>query len=97
MAALDELENLSAPVRVFVRDCCVLDPNRSVEIPALYERYREWCKANGHDKPRPTNLFGRDLHTAFPQLRNTRPRTDTGERVRAYEGISLRDRVEVPL
>lgn len=88
-AAIEELESLSSPLRVFVRDCCVIGELREVEIPALYASYQQWCKDNGRDKPLNRQMFGRELHTAFPQLTETQPRTASGGRVRMYQGIGL--------
>lgn len=92
--AIEELESLSAPLRVFVRDCCVIAPALQVEIPALYERYQQWCKDNGRDKPANRQIFGRDLHTSFPHLTESQPRRPDGKRIRVYQGIGLSYGVE---
>lgn len=87
--AIEELESLSAPLRVFVRDCCIVAPGQQVEVPSLYERYQQWCKDNGRDKPANKQIFGRDLHTSFPHLTEIQPRRPDGKRIRAYQGIGL--------
>lgn len=56
----------------------------------LYDAWKQWCDGQGRDKPGTKQMFGRDLHAAFPVLKVTRPRDPLGRRYRQYEGIRLR-------
>ena len=87
--AVEELESLSAPLKVFVRDCCTIGEARTVEIQVLYASYLQWCKDNGRDRPSNKQTFGRDLHTSFPWLTESQPRKPDGSRPRLYQGIGL--------
>ena len=87
--ALRELEDLSSPIRAFVRERCDVGPGQRIEVSALYERWREWCTSTGRSHPGNIQAFGRDVRSAFPDLRVIRSRDDDG-RFRAYAGISCR-------
>lgn len=88
--AIAELEYLSAPLKVFARDCCAVAPEETVEIKSLYERYQQWCKDSGRDKPLNLQVFGANLRTSFPHLKETQPRRPDGKRPRVYHGIGIR-------
>lgn len=87
-----DLEAISAPITVFLRDVCEVGAGRTIEVGVLYERWVEWCKANGRD-PRNKQVFGRDLRTVLPEIGETqRTKPDLGgtqRRVRFYEGVCL--------
>jgi putative DNA primase/helicase len=88
MALVDELENLSSPIMAFIKDCCVVAPEESVECSRLYEQWCRWNDDNDRPNLLPTNLFGRDLHAAVPCL-STGQRRINGKEVRVYIGIGL--------
>jgi len=87
--ALQELEDLSSPIRAFVRERCDVAPGLRVEVSALYERWREWCTSTGRSHPGNVQTFGRDVRAAFPDLRVIQSR-DRDDRFRVYAGLSCR-------
>lgn len=86
--ALQDLEDLSSPIRAFVRERCELGPGLQVEVNQMYEAWQDYCSSTGRDRTGTIQSFGRDLKAACPNLRVVRPR-DGGERMRCYEGIRL--------
>jgi putative DNA primase/helicase len=90
--AQSDLEAISAPITVFLRDVCEQSPTAQIDVDELYTKWVEWCKANGRD-PQNKQVFGRDLHTVLPQLgEGQRTRMDLGgkpKRVRVYKGVGL--------
>jgi len=60
-----------------------------VSVELLYQTWRMWCDAVGRKEAGTKQTFGRDLRTAVPSLRTTRPR-DGDDRHRVYEGIGLK-------
>jgi putative DNA primase/helicase len=89
-AALREMEDLASPISAFARERCVLGPEHEIVMDHLYLLYREWCVENGR-KISNKQTFGRDLGTAFPRIRRTRPRDEAGGRYRTYRGIAKRE------
>ena len=87
---IGELTDLASPVGAFVRDCCNVGPGLQIERSALFEAWKRWCEAQGREHPGNAASFGRDLRAAVPALGDAQPRTDAGERIRVYEGISLK-------
>jgi putative DNA primase/helicase len=86
--AVEELEMLGSPIKAYVRDRAEVRPGHREPVELLYQDHRMWCEDNGR-KPPTKQMFGRDLKTAVPGLRITRPRED-GDRTRCYEGIRIR-------
>jgi len=86
---IKHLEDLGAPVNVFLREMCRVAPGATVSVEAMFDAWRTWC-ARAHRDPGDSQAFGRDLHAAIPGLVVRRPRVD-GERQRVYEGIGLQD------
>lgn len=87
--AIQELEDLGSPIGAFLRDRCTVGAGLEVESSALFDAWREWCRAQGRDHPGTVQSFGRDLRAAVPQL-DTRQRRDlAGGRARVFIGISL--------
>jgi putative DNA primase/helicase len=84
--AVRVLHELASPVAAFVREKCVLGADQKVPIDDLYQKYGEWCVANGHIKSS-KQIFGRNLRAAFPALKERRLGTE--ERERQYVGIDL--------
>jgi putative DNA primase/helicase len=87
--AVRELEDLGSPITAFIRDCCVVAPGRMVEVTRLFEVWCQWSKEQGRDYTGNIQLFGRDLRSALPNLKTSRPRDDD-DRIRMYEGLGLR-------
>jgi putative DNA primase/helicase len=87
--ALEELEHLSSPIKAFVHDCCTIAHGKQVSGPELFEAWRSWCTEQGRDHTGTIQAFGKNLRTAFPFVKDTRPRG--GEtRHRLYQGLSLK-------
>lgn len=87
---LEDLDELASPITSFVRDRCIVGPEFSVPIGALFSEWKSWCETHGRDHPGTCEAFGKDLRAAVPTLRRTKPRLG-GERVPTCEGIGLRE------
>ena len=85
--AIDDIETLGAPVKAFIRDQCEVGAGRRIVVDTLYQRWREWCIEEGRKDPGTKEWFGRNLHSAVPGLRVSRPRKGK-ERDRYYEGVT---------
>ena len=83
------MDELASPIAAFLRDRCVIEPDATCPVPAMYESWRSWCHEHGRGAVGDEHSFGRDLHAAIPALATIRPRTPLG-RVRHYTGIRLR-------
>lgn len=70
---VQQFQDLASPIRVFVEECCVLSEGAAVAKRGLYERYTEWCQLNGK-RAKEDGIFYRDLYSAFPNIRETKPR-----------------------
>lgn len=95
--ALQQLEDLSSPVKVFLRERCDLAPGVRAKPDDLYTDWGLWCDEQGRKYISDLQQFGRDLHAAIPGLKVVRPRID-GRQVRMYEGIKLKnesDEIEI--
>lgn len=86
--ALADLEAISSPITVFLRDVCAVGAGKSIECGALYERWSDWCKSNGRE-PGNKQVFGRDLRTAIPEVGESQHRHLDGSRRRFYEGVGI--------
>lgn len=86
----EQMEDLSSPIGMFVRERCNLGAGEDVAVEHLYSAWQAWCKDKGWRDSTTAQTFGRDLSAAFPQLSRSRPRDDDGGRYRAYEGIGLK-------
>jgi putative DNA primase/helicase len=89
---VQDLEDLSSPVSVFVRERCELGAAFKAPVRDLYAAWQNWCEANGKKDVGTAQTFGRDLRAALPDLDDSRPRTGD-ERVRVYVGIRLNTEV----
>jgi putative DNA primase/helicase len=85
----EDLENLSSPVKSFVKEHCVTGPEHRVEVNVLYNAWRAWNGSIGQYSVPQANLFSRDLYAAYPQIRRSQVRGDDGKRKRVYVGIGL--------
>lgn len=85
---VEEWDNLSSPVRVFVKERCDLGPFKRIGVSELYQAYVEWCREIGVIYPEAPNTFGRNLRAVVPHLSIVHPRVGEG-RIRFYDGIGL--------
>lgn len=90
------LEDLSAPVIAFVRDCCDIGPGFEMDKGDLFEAWKEWCLDGNRDRPGTKAVFARDLRASFPKVQPTRPR-DGASRRQGFRGIQLRLRSSEPM
>jgi putative DNA primase/helicase len=88
--ALRQMEDMASPIGAFLRERCIVGPERSVGITRLFDVWCEWCKSQGRDHPGNAQTFGRDLHSALPGLSVGQVRADGGKQVRVYKGIGLK-------
>lgn len=88
---LEELEDLTSPIRTFVKERCdVSKPLARIERQKLYHAYLDWCKEKGINYPYAPNEFGRRLRAACSVIGDYQSNEQAkGQRVRYYEGISL--------
>lgn len=86
---IDDLEGLASPIIAFAREKCDLGPDRQISAAMLFEHWRLWCEANGH-QPGTAQTFGRNLAAACPEIVVRRPRQGGENRPRIYEGITMR-------
>jgi putative DNA primase/helicase len=83
-----EFARLSAPVKAFIEERCVVGSTKTVAVDDLWQEWKEWCEQNGH--PAETkSLLGTQLRAAVPKLRTSRPRSKGTKRARDYVGIGL--------
>ncbi len=87
---LRALQDLASPIAAFVRDECLVESGKAIEVDRLYAAWSNWTELNGHAKGT-KQVFGRNLRAAYPSIGMQRPRAGD-ERVRRYAGITLRDR-----
>jgi putative DNA primase/helicase len=85
---LDVAEDLASPVARFVTQTYVLDPQGEETTAPVFEAWRQWALANGYT-PGNDAVLGKNLLSAFPQIRKARPREE-GARVNMYVGIRRR-------
>ena len=88
--AVQDLEDLGSPISAFLREKCVIESGRFVEISRLYEVWCGWSKEQGRDRPGTAQVFGRDLRAVVPGIKVVQPRDDYDRRHRQYAGIGLK-------
>lgn len=86
---LDDLENLSSPIKQFIADSCDVGPAYESSVEQLYASWKSWCESNHRDHTGTNQTFGRDLRAAIPQLRGIQRNTLSGKE-RRYIGIGIR-------
>ncbi len=84
--AFQELEDLSSPVKAFVRERCDVGPGHRVSVDELYASWKLWCAQNGRDNVTTKQTFGRDLAAALPGVLCRRNQ----QLGRSYQGVSSR-------
>ena len=67
LESLLEIEDLSAPVKIFVRDCCEMSPDFKVGKKSLWDIYKIWCEREGR-KYSTREVLGINLKAAFPKI-----------------------------
>jgi hypothetical protein len=90
------MRDLASPVGAYGRERCEIGKREfRIKVDELYQDYKVWAEDNNH--PRISKqLFGRDLHAAYPSIMLERPRehaTEDEKRVRIYVGIRIRGKV----
>ena len=89
-AAFIALQDLASPVGAFLRDCCIVGPDREVAVDGLWTAWKLWAEDNGHGKGGTRQVFGRDLRAKVPQLRVSRTGGhESAARARVYVGVGL--------
>jgi putative DNA primase/helicase len=84
---LDQMAEVSSPVRAFAEECCEVGPGRQVAKQDLFEAWQAWCGERGHFAGNDAS-FGRNFGAAFPQVETVR---ESGpRRRRLYTGIALK-------
>jgi putative DNA primase/helicase len=88
---MEQFQDLSSPIKAFVREQCEVASDHKVSVEALWTAWKRWS-ANRCVKTGIKEEFGRNLHAAVPTVKRRRPRTPQSEdRPYVYEGIGLRD------
>lgn len=85
--AVRQLEALASPVKAFIEERCELADGATVDSATLYGAWSAWCLEQGRP-PGTVPIFGRNLLSAYPELRVSRPRAGD-KRVRLYEGLRV--------
>jgi putative DNA primase/helicase len=83
-----EMKDLSSPIGLFLRECCVVGPQYQSAVVDLFTAWGEWCRANGRDHTGTQQTFGRDLRAVVPDIKVAQ-RRDGNTVIRVYEGISV--------
>jgi len=88
---LDDMDNLGSPVRAFCKERCTFAPDASVAKETLWSAYSLWHRQGGiPGAPLSKEMFSRAIKTAFPQLRDYRPRLADGRPgPREWRGMNL--------
>jgi hypothetical protein len=63
----------SEPIRAFVEECCVLDPDASVEIGDVWEVYSEYSRSQHGVMPLSRDRFAERICEIFPTTRPYKP------------------------
>jgi hypothetical protein len=86
----EQFEDISSPIKQFIRERCDLGDDYHVTRDALFSAWCTWCKAEGRDHPGTNATLGKDLSAAFPELQPKRV-GNRGEQVHGYSGIKADD------
>ncbi len=79
------MEDLSSPIKAFLRDRCIIGLNESVKVAGLFEVYKEWCEGENH-RPLANNSFGRSLRGLIPTISTLACTRFRRHRVRCFNG-----------
>jgi putative DNA primase/helicase len=87
---VDELEEITSPIKIFLQERCELSPAGQATVTDLFVVWCGWCQEQ--NRPAGTKqLFGRDLRTVLPRLKMRRLGAEGG-RERIYEGLAIKPR-----
>jgi putative DNA primase/helicase len=86
-APLDQMSEVSSPVKAFVEECCEVGPGLKVAKRVLYAAWLAWCGERGHFAGNDAS-FGRNLGAAFPGVETSRE-SGPGRRW-LYTGLDLK-------
>ena len=86
-AAAELAEDLSSPIRTFIRECCEVGPDYSVSTQTIWNAWKRWCSSMSLPRGSIATL-GRDLAATVPTLRKERRRLGT-KRENTYIGFGL--------
>ncbi len=86
---VEALAESASPLKMFIRDKCETGTEYEIDCTALYAAWKGWCITSGREHIETIQQFGVSLRAADPGITMTRPR-EGGERIRKYQGISLR-------
>ncbi|HZT77376.1 MAG TPA: phage/plasmid primase, P4 family [Vicinamibacterales bacterium] len=89
-ASVTEYKEESNPVKQFLDECCISEPDATYPCAHIYIQYQLWCKARGY-KPLDERQFGKDLKRVFPKVQRNR-RQENQQRGYFYDGL----KVQVP-
>ena len=81
--------DLASPMSAFVRDRCIRRPDAKILVDDLFAAWKDWAEDNGHIGGS-KSVFGRNLKSAVPGLRNSEPRGTNGVRLKYYLGIGAK-------
>jgi putative DNA primase/helicase len=95
LAAAEDIEMLAAPVKAFVRDCCLVAPGLRYITDNTWEDWKVWSEDQGLNAGSKA-WFGRNLQSAVPGLTVIRERDKHGNRVQAYVGIAVKSEPLAP-
>ena len=85
---VEELEDLSSPIGMFVKERCIVSPAEEVPVKVLFAAWREWCTEKNREHVGDESAFGRNLRTVVPKL-DTKPVKSQGVYSRHFMGINL--------
>jgi putative DNA primase/helicase len=87
---IQQLEDMGMPVKVFLREACIVGPGRLVPKDALFNAWRTYCARNNL-YPGDSGTFGKDLFSSEAGIKESRRRGPNGKQYQAYAGIALLD------
>ena len=94
--ALEAHREQSNPTRAFLLEHYEPATTGKVPKPHLYDRYTEWCKANGY-KPLDAMELGKEVKRAFPAISTTKTALEgTSRRLNTYVGIRFKPDITEP-
>lgn len=89
-AMMRHFELMSSPVKGFVVDRCILDPQATVTKDALYQMYKHWQETEGKSYSLDKQAFANKLYAAFPGVITDGRPSFEGERIYVFRGVRLR-------
>jgi len=88
--AIEDLDELSSPISMFIEDSCVVANDQWISCQLLYSTWCDWAKTTGYD-PGSIMVFSRGLKAAQSRIKTVRVRAN-GDRTRRFVGINTRTR-----